>query len=274
MFDILKKLYGITALELLCMGERFGNGKALKTPKTSLELLESLVEKDGASISSLSKELDMNVSTAHHHLTTLKDAGYVSSSDGHYQPTWKLLTLGGLIRSNFKHHDKIRSVVDQLALDSGERAQFIVEERGQAVWITTSLGPNAIVTDIRLGLRVPLHTIAAGKAILANLPEERAKNTLDRLDLRELTDNTITEREQLLQELEGIRERGFAVNDQERIKLEMGIGVAINDATGDLLGALSITAPSERWNTEDLVEEHAHMLLEAKSELELDITYE
>lgn len=257
------------------MTEENGRGRTLKTTQTSFEIIEKLQELGEAQISELAKSLELNVSTAHHHVLTLKEMGYVIQKDGSYRLSWEFLTLAGQMRAGREYYKKIMAATNELAYETGERVQFILEENGKGVWIATSLGPDAILTDIRMGLREPLHTIAAGKAILAHLPESRVHDIVDNHGLTERTDNTITTEEELFAELDGIRERGFAVNDQERIELEMGIGVPIRVSnSGQLLGAMSISAHSQRWNTDDLVEQHAELLLEAKTELELGIAYE
>jgi len=110
---------------------------------------------------------------------------------------------------------------------------------------------------------------------MAQLPERRVREIVDDKGFVKRTENTITDTDRLFKELETIRERGFAINDQERIKLEMGLGVPIVDPDdGGPIGALSISAPSQRWNRNDLVDELADHLMEVKTELELSIAYE
>lgn len=257
------------------MEEKNRRGRTLKTTRTTFEIIETLQELGETQISELAERLEMNVSTAHHHILTLKEMGYVIQENGFYRLSWEFLTLAGRMRAGREYYKKIMATTNELAYETGERVQFILEENGEGVWIATSLGPDAILTDVRMGLREPLHTIAAGKAILAHMPESRVRDIVDTHGLTERTDNTITTTEGLFEELEEIRERGFAINDQERIELEMGIGVPLKIShSGQLLGAMSISAHSQRWNTDDLVEQHAELLLEAKTELELNIAYE
>ncbi len=257
------------------MREHDKRGRTLKTTARSFEIIETLQELGEAGVSELAEELDMNVSTLHHHIATLEENGWVNKQNGSYQMSLRVLTLGGLLRSKREHYNKIMEKTNELAYETGERAQFIVEENGDGVWVARSLGPDAVLTDIRIGLREPLHTIAAGKAILSQFPERRVRDIVDRKGLTNRTDNTLTDTEQLFEELAEIRDRGFAINNQERIELEMGIGVPITDPHDENpIGALSISAPSQRWNEDALIEELAELLLEIKSELELDIAYE
>jgi DNA-binding IclR family transcriptional regulator len=257
------------------MGTHHERGRTLKTTQKSFEIIETLRKLDGAQVSELAEELEMNVSTVHHHVTTLAKYGWVTKSGDVYRLSMKLLTLAGHLRTRRAHYKEIIGKTNELAYETDERAQFIVEERGEGVWIAKSLGPDAVLTDIRVGLREPLHTIAAGKAIMAQLPERRVREIVDDKGFVKRTENTITDTDRLFKELETIRERGFAINDQERIKLEMGLGVPIVDPDdGGPIGALSISAPSQRWNRNDLVDELADHLMEVKTELELSIAYE
>ena len=251
-----------------------GQSRTLQTVETSFEIVEFLRESRGARVTEIAEELNINLSTVHHHLATLKKVGYVQNEDGEYKLSLKFLTVGGEVRMHDESYRAIIEKTNELAYETGQRAQFIIEEQGKAVWVARSLGPDAILTNVRLGIRIPLHTIAAGKAILAHLPRERVLEIIDQYGLEAQTEHTITDKSRLLDELKEIRDNGYAVNDQERINLEQGIGVPINDPDEDLIGAVSISAPSRRWDENDLTENLPELLLKAKHELELSIAFD
>jgi DNA-binding IclR family transcriptional regulator len=162
---------------------------------------------------------------------------------------------------------------NELAHETGERTQFVVEEDNVGVWIIRVLGSNAVLSDVRIGMRQFLHATAAGKCILAYLPDDRVEAVVDQHGLDALTDHTITDRGDLFESLETIRDRGYAFNREERIRREQEIGVGIMNEHDEIIGSLSVSAPSYRWNEEDLHEKLPEVLLEAKNELELEIAY-
>jgi len=81
------------------------------------------------------------------------------------------LTVGGYAQRNWDAYPSIKSTVDDLATDTGERTQFIVNENGERVYLYTSVGQSAVETGAQNGKRGPLHCSAAGKAILAAYPK-------------------------------------------------------------------------------------------------------
>ncbi|MCX4782308.1 IclR family transcriptional regulator [Streptomyces sp. NBC_01264] len=119
-----------------------------------------------------------------------------------------------------------------LALHSGETITYIRKlESEQQPFQTTS----------RIGMRMPLHTTAIGKSILAALPAAEARELVAAAGLPRRTPHTLTTRRALEAELEGVRGRGFAVDDEENEATIRCIGAAILDTGGRPIGGVSIT---------------------------------
>jgi DNA-binding IclR family transcriptional regulator len=95
-----------------------------------------------------------------------------------------------------------------------------------------------------------LHHLSAGKAILARLPEERVEAIIDKHGLVERTENTITTRAELYDELETVRERGYAYNDGEEVDGLRAVGAAVSGPDGEVLGAISLSGPKSRMRGE------------------------
>ncbi len=118
---------------------------------------------------------------------------------------------------------------------------------------------QAVKTDARLGIRLYLHCTGTGKAILAHMPEERIGQIIDQHGLPRRTNHTITDRDELDAELERVRRKGVAFDDEERLDGMRGVATPIlNQETGDLLGALTVAGPTHRihgdWFREDIPE--------------------
>ncbi|WIV68655.1 IclR family transcriptional regulator [Natrialbaceae archaeon AArc-T1-2] len=167
-----------------------------------------------------------------------------------------------------------RPKVKELAMETNERAQFIVEEFGYGIYLHMETGDNAVETDVRIGKMASLHTTSAGKAILAHLPEEQVMRIVDRYGLSKRTENTITDPDALLEELETIRDRGYAYNDGERITGMRAVGVPITDVEDDVVGALSVSGPAHRMKGNWYEKEIPDLLLGTANELELNLTYQ
>jgi DNA-binding IclR family transcriptional regulator len=98
----------------------------------------------------------------------------------------------------------------------------------------------------RVGASSPVHCTAVGKAILSSMSPEDAADIVKRLRLSRFTRKTLTTRESLLQELAKSRRRGYAIDDEEREEGVRCIAVAVQDANGEPVAAVSVSGPAFR----------------------------
>jgi DNA-binding IclR family transcriptional regulator len=245
----------------------------LKTTETSLQIINALKEMDGARVTEVASHLDMPPSTVHNHLTTLKKNGYVVKDSDFYNLGLRFLNLGEYVRNRFEFDPFAREKVNQLAENTGGRAHFVVEEYGQGVYLYTSTGEYALKTYSSVGKRVHLHVAAAGKSILAFMEDDRIEEIIDRWGLPQETEQTITSRDALYEELDRIRERGYAFNREEHLKGVKAVGAPVLADDGRVVGAFSVSGPVHRMKGEWFEEEVTNTVLGISNELELKITY-
>lgn len=248
--------------------------RTVDASRTLLEVIEALRVLDGASVTELAEHLDMAKSSVHGHLATLEEMEYVIKEDGEYNIGLKSLRLGEHARMRREPYRMAKDIVEKLAEETNERSQFIIEEYGKGVFVHRQVGQNAVHTNTRLGKRIFLHSTGAGKAILAHLPEERIETIIDTIGLPERTENTITSKKVLYEELEEIQECGYALNMEEGMTGLRTVGVPVSDPDGGILGAFSVSGPSHRMRGDRLHEEIPNMLLGKANEFELKIQYE
>ncbi|SFB86078.1 transcriptional regulator, IclR family [Halobiforma haloterrestris] len=252
------------------MGEP--NDETIQTTKTSLEVVHTLQEIGPARLSEIADRLDMAESTTHRHLQTLRDLRYVSRDGDRYQLGLRFTRLGRAARTRDPAYEMTQSHVQELAEETGERAQFVVEDHGLGIYVHVETGSRAVRAGFGVGRQIHLHSSSAGKAILANYPRERVDEIIDRWGLPALTDHTITDREELYDELEAVRERGVAFNRKEHVDGINGTAVPVR-RDGDVLGALAVAGPSHRLTGDQFEQEVPDMMLAAANELELNVTY-
>ncbi|WP_101295840.1 IclR family transcriptional regulator [Halegenticoccus soli] len=245
----------------------------VSTVDTNFDIIHALRERKSAQIKELAEALDLAPSTVHRHLLTLRQRGYVTKRGESYQLGMRFLTLGGHVQTRHPAFELARQKVDQVADETGERVQFIVEEHGHRIYLYTQIGENAVQTDASIGKRGHLHTSAAGKAILANFPEERVELILDEHGLPAYTPNTITDRDELFAELAEIRERGYAYNVEESTPGLSAVGSAVCASDGTVVGALSISGPVHRFKGETFEEELPSLVLGSTNEMELKLEF-
>lgn len=249
-------------------------GNRVKTTESALSILEALKGLDGATLSELAAEVDVAKSTVHRHLATLEEHEYIVKEDNHYYIGLRFLTFGEYARNRKDAYRTVEPKIVELAEATGERAQFLVEEHCKAVYMYCELGRNAVQTPTSaIGERLPMHSTSAGKAILSQLPERRVEEIIRNEGLPKFTEYTITDEDELFEELEVSRDRGYSINFQENIMGVNAIGVPLTEPDEEPLGALSVAGPTHRMNRDYLHGEVSDLLLGIANELELNIAY-
>lgn len=248
-------------------------GDQIKSDDKLLSIIEALAELHTAGVTEIADFVNMPKSTVYTHLNSLLLREYVVKEGSQYRLGFRFLSLGTTVRDNWPGYDLIEDKVDELAADTGERAQFIIEEHGYGVYVYRAVGANAVETDSGTGKRVPLNTISAGKAILAFTSRDRVSEILTDVGLPGRTKNTITDETELQAELEQVREDGFARNDGESTLGLRAIGVPILSPDDEVIGAISVSAPSRRLRDGEVEREILNQTLGAVNELELNIRF-
>lgn len=247
--------------------------RTLGTIERAGAVIDTIQELDGARVSELADHLDLSPSTVHAYLTTLEQARYLVKEGDEYHIGLRFLSVGGYASNRKTGYQLAKQKVRDLAEKTGERAQFIVEEHGRGIQLQMEASDSAVQTDARVGKETYLHASAAGKSILANLGEERVDEIVDRWGLPALTENTITDREKLAEELELIRGRRYSFNKSESIEGLHAVGVPIKAHDDAILGALSVSGPANRLEGDWFEDEIPHQLLGVANEIKLNIKY-
>jgi DNA-binding IclR family transcriptional regulator len=249
------------------------NRQKINAVETSLAVVQKLVERDGARVTEVASELDIAPSTSHKHLQTLLEEGYVIKEGDLYHPSMEYLHIGEYTRRRKPAYRKAEARVESLAKETGGRTHFVTEEHGRGRYVYTSTGNLAVETFTGKGTSFPLHVTASGKSILAHLPDERVEEIVDRHGLEAATEQSLTSKESLLEELETIHETGVAYNLEEHYEGSSAVAVPVREPSRNILGALTISGPAQRFKGDFLHEELSDLLLATANELELEIVY-
>ncbi|SEW09800.1 IclR family transcriptional regulator [Natrinema salifodinae] len=243
--------------------------RPVKTTKTSLALVRAVRDSDGATLSDLADRLGLAKSTVHNHLHTLVDEGFLVREGDTYHVGLQFLPFGKHARNRNPLYAPARRRVFALAEQTGNEADFIVAENGRAYSLEYAIGEStrggvSESSPFRAGNRFYMHNCASGKAMLAAMPEERVRSIVDRWGLPATTDRTITDESSLFEELDAVRRRGYAVNDEELIEGYRSIGAAVTDPDGDVVGAFSVGGPTYRMAVDESTTEEIARLLDAE----------
>jgi IclR family transcriptional regulator, acetate operon repressor len=178
--------------------------------------------------------------STHRILGSLASAGYVvSNGAGTYGPGPRTYALSALFVTGQQGDNdavlrQFQSEVDQtvhVALRSGDHAIYVQKVESDRPYRMAS----------RLGGHIQLHCTAIGKAILAHVPPDDRAHVLAGSGLPPRTANTITDVAALEHELDRVRERGYAVDDEENEETIRCIAAPLLDRTGHAVGGVSIS---------------------------------
>jgi IclR family transcriptional regulator, acetate operon repressor len=225
----------------------------------TLDVLEALASADDdLSLSQLCVALELPLGTIHRLLGTLIARGYAAqdSQSRRYGPGPKLLEIAARATSHsrFSLRRLAQPYLRALTEATGETSNLIVLQGGEIVYVEQVTSARLVHMFTAVGQRAPLYCTGGGKAILAGLPEQQAEVYLASAQLRPWTPKTITDRERFRQELALTRQRGYAVDDEEREEGVRCVAAPIFDHSGLCVAAISISGPSSRVTLARLAE--------------------
>jgi DNA-binding IclR family transcriptional regulator len=245
----------------------------VRTTEKTLRVIEALKSLEGSRLTELAEHVDMGTSAVHNHLSTLEEHGYVVKEDDEYRLGLKFLELGGFTRNQEELYKVAEPEIERLAEETGELVNLMTEDQGMGVYLKRSKGADAVDLDTYAGMRVHLQSTALGKAILAHTPEERVDEIVDYHGLPRITERTITDRDELDEALERVREQGYALDDGERLQGLRCVAAPIKNDENVAIGAISISAPANRVKAHQFEGELPELLQGAANVVELNIMY-
>ncbi|MDI9597167.1 MAG: IclR family transcriptional regulator [Candidatus Caldatribacteriota bacterium] len=226
----------------------------IKVLSKAFAVLDVLLEqKSPMSMSEISEKLNFYPSTVHRILDTLKYGGYVEQNPNNlkYQLGLKLLELGMAKINQIDLVKEARPFLKELAKKCDETVHLAILEDNNVIYLAKEESSQTIRMISYVGKRAPLHCTGLGKVLLAYLPLRERDRIINKIDLFQLTNNTITDIKRLEKELNMIEENGFALDCEENEKDVRCIAAPIKDYKGKVVAAVSISGPSYRINNEN-----------------------
>jgi DNA-binding IclR family transcriptional regulator len=217
------------------------------TEKT-LSVLDAL---DGARsrLGDIAERAELPKSTVHRILRRLVERGYArAQGDGVYVIGPRVLTMAGAMLGRLDVTTLAAPVLRELHADVGHTVHFAMLSDDEAVYLEKLVDPGLPYQFAsRVGGRIPLHCTAIGKSLLAVM------ETLPRLELVRRTPQTLVSSDALRAELEHVRERGFAIDDEENERNIRCVGAAVRDHTGAATHAISVSALTVELSVDEAV---------------------
>ncbi len=224
-------------------------------------------------LAQVATSLQLHKSTAHRFLMVLEKHRMVERTpNGKFRLGLRLYDYGNRAIEQYDLRERAQPHLRRLVSETEETAHLCVLESARAIYIDKIEPARSVRMTTRIGASYPVHCTSVGKAMLAFLPEDRAAEIIKRLRFERHTHRTIASPEALRTELEKIRRRGYAVDDEE---LEEGlrcIAVPVRDARGHPVAAVSVSGPSFRVTAQKLPS-IANFLAQCVRGISLDMGY-
>ncbi len=212
----------------------------------ALSILELIAEsKMGLSNADLSRRLNIPKSSASYILRVLENRAYLRRNDnGKYLLGLKLMSLSSDALSHTDVREIAKPILNRFLKKSHlPEAHLAILDNGRAVYIEKVEAENSFIRmDIWVGHRLPVHTTAIGKALVAHMPDEEIIEILKVRGMEKKTKRSITSRQKYLAEMRKVREYGFAVDNEENSDGVRCIAAPIFDSKGSAVAAVGTSS--------------------------------
>jgi len=213
-----------------------------------LELFD--LKQDELPITEIAERTGLPISTAHRLLSTLETLGYIAQNpdNGRYRLGLQTFVLGSRVKALEALRSAARPYMRELFSKYNETVNLVVERNMEVLCIEKIDADRRLVYTPSIGETHKLYATSAGKCILAFYYDPaQFRRVMDQLELVPLTRNTITEKARLFEEIEVIRQQGWASETEES---EIGLrcfGVPVFGSNNKCVGAVSVSIPIPRF---------------------------
>ena len=231
------------------------SSSAVQSVERAITVMEYLSYQGWSGVTEVANEIGIHKSTAYRLLATLRDRGMVEqdSATEKYRLGFGVVLLARTVTADLDVVRYASPVCESLSEETEETVTLTALEGEDAVVIHQTLSTSSMMNVDWSGWHTPLHTTAAGKVLLAHLPEPRRRAILKR-PLESLTEHTIVDPALVREQLHEIRETGYAYTIEE---LEVGMNAAaapIRTADGEVVASVGVSGPTFRLPADSIHE--------------------
>lgn len=218
---------------------------------------------DALTISDVARRTSLARAVARRFLMTLEQLGYMRSQDGLFRLTPRVLDLGYTYLSTMRLPDVAQPVMEEVVATLHESCSVSVLDADDVVYVARVPTRRIMTINLAVGSRLPAYPTSMGRVLLAGLPPADLDAYFSRAQLRALTERTVTDPAELRRILEHVRDRGWAMVDQE---VELGVrsvGVPIRDRSGRTVAAINVSSHASRVNLKEMRARHLPVVIDA-----------
>src|SRR3712207_6782402 len=244
-------------------GEAVRSGdKRLSSVATAIALLKAFSEDEvDIGVSTLARRLGIAKSTVHRLATTLVSEGMLEQNpeNGKYRLGIALFGLGALVRRRMDVSTEAKPYLFDLRETTDETVHLAILDRTEIMYVYNLESMQAIRMRSDIGIRKPASCTAEGLAIVAFQPPAVAEDIIAG-GLKPRTARTNTDPDRFRRALASVRERGYAIEDEESEAGMRSLAAPVRNGAGEVVAAVGVAGPVQRLPDEALASFAPHVL--------------
>ncbi len=222
---------------------------------------------DALTITDVARRTGLSRAASRRFLLTLKELGYVAGEDGVFRLTPRVLDLGYTFLSTMRLPDIAQGVMEEVVATVHESCSVTVLDGAEIVYVARVPAKRIMSISLAVGARLPAYPTSMGRVLLSGLSKPALDSYFAEVVLEPLTEHTILDPAELRRAIDQVRERGWAMIDQE---VEVGVrsvAAPIRDRSGRIVAATNISSHASRVNLKEMRTVYLPVLLAAAAKI-------
>ncbi|MDF2670686.1 MAG: IclR family transcriptional regulator [Paenibacillus sp.] len=221
----------------------------VKSADRVLDIFELFAEEqDTLSLMDISRKLGMPTSSAYKLLQNLLNRGYLET-DKHgkmFRLGYKLFEIGSKVSLNRDYATEFQHVAQRIINDINESVFLSIRNGDKVLYIAEKQSTHPVRFVSHMGMQLPLHATAMGKVLLSGMSDEEIVQLYPDGELGKLTEQTLSHLDELLEQLQKIRQDGLAFSSGESVQGIQCVAAPITNASNEIVAAMSVSIPLSR----------------------------
>lgn len=254
------------------MTEPERNGEFVQSLDRGLAVIRAFdADHPELTLSDVARQTGLTRAAARRFLRTLVEIGYMRTEGGKFALRPKILELGYSYLSSLSLPELALPHMEQLVERVHESSSMCVLDGDEIVYVARVPTKRIMAVVIAVGTRFPAYATSMGRVLLAGRSDDWLDGYLASAQLRRLTPHTTTDSAELRAELLKVRERGWALVDQELEEGLRSVAAPIHDATGRVAAAINVAVNASRRSLSDVTGDVVPLLLDTARQIETDL---
>lgn len=216
----------------------------------AVNIIKCFEDTEELGVTEISNKIGLHKATTFNIINTLEHCQYLekNESSDKYRLGIELFRIGTKVNSNLRK--LALPYLEMLVSQFKETVNLVIGDKNCVIYLEKIESPHSMRISTMVGGRLPINATAVGKAILSGFPDNELSEFVNGLSFVKFTDNTISDKETLLEYIKKVKTRGYSEDFEE---LEIGltcVAAPIFNHTGKAFAAISISGPTSRMSEE------------------------